>query len=117
MLAPMRPRPTIPNCISKPPVPFLLYHDAVIFELTPERGRILVMNDQHTRAPRALHVDLPVVDEQRLLRSPLRDLQGHSIDRVVRLSDTEITGTQKYGKIIAQAKSLDTVKVQFPRFV
>src|SRR5260221_4050631 len=79
--------------------------------------RFLVMDHVHLQSPRALQIQRAVVNEHAFLRRTLRYFQRDAEDFLFRLPCVQVTGAEKNLKILAQAKRLDSIVVQFQRLI
>lgn len=62
-------------------------------------------------------VQWAIIHKAAFIRRVLRDLQGEAIDAFLGLSQSDIAGTDKHVENIAQAVFLDSVLIEFCRFI
>jgi hypothetical protein len=86
-------------------------------QLLAQPGSIGKSDGPHSERPGRLQVPLPVVDEHGVCRLRLRHRQRHLVDPASRLQNSDPAGGEEGDEDVAQAEPLQSVLIQFGRFV
>src|ERR1700674_3013506 len=71
----------------------------------------------HLQLPRTFQIQLPIVNEQTFVGISLGYFKRQFIDALFRLSDSQITGTEKSLELAPQIELMDPAFIQFERLV
>jgi hypothetical protein len=94
-----------------------LYLNAALLQIKVYLVGSLIVDVIGSQSPRGLEIQSTVINEHALLRRPLGYLEGHAKNHLFGLPRMHVTRTEENQKIAAQIKSLNTVLIEFQRFV